>query len=182
MNNLSELYVNPRDCQLPPYSSLDMKSMGGVVDGDSVTTYEQGTDGNRFYGVLLVVDWDSPYGTVKAGRLWLLPGYVADDDPDYRPYTGQAYINGYRIGSLDPAAEAGHKQLVNQLSANRADFLGFSLVYPLGSSFDDSNCTYNSWTCNDRQDHCGNTLPDDWQQFVYDALAYSLLADGDGGA
>ncbi|MEM7482939.1 MAG: hypothetical protein AAF481_17325 [Acidobacteriota bacterium] len=179
MNNLSQLYINPRDCKLPPYSSLD-PSISGVVFDDAIRTYDQGADGNRFYGVMLVEPWDSPYGQIDPGAIWLLPGYIASDDPDYRPYTGQAYINRYRIGTLDPRVEAGHKQMVDQLSSNRADFLGFSLVYPLGSSFDDSNCTYNSWTCNDRQDHCGNTLPAEWQEVIYDALAYSLLPDSDG--
>ncbi|NUR24532.1 MAG: hypothetical protein HOV83_01530 [Catenulispora sp.] len=124
-------------------------------------------------GLMAVESWDADqfcYHTVRPGTIFLFPGaYVDGREPEWGGPDPKAFCNPHRPLFGTPSNPL-HAQMCHLLLRRRTSFIGFAVTFPL----DPRNVGYNSSTCNPYWFDGSRTLPADWQELVYDALARGL--------
>ena len=152
----------------PPWPSATSLTPDSYYDFISLAAGSNVANGYGAVGLMCVVGFSSVcYGTVKPGTIFLFPGTY---DPDAATYVGTPHLDGTPEAPFNAASGVPlHAQMCALLGQSSTNFIGFAANYPA----DPATMGYTSQTCNVFW-FGTRTLPPDWQEFVYDALAEAV--------
>ena len=147
------------------------------IPGDSIQNYywlEDGLNADNYglTALMAMVGFDSEcYGQVDAGTVFLFPGSLTDESPDFAG--GNPSINcaqEYPLVRRDQSP-ALHMQLCKILGQPPETFIGFAVRFPYdgfeGVGYNSTTCNYNWFDA--------RTIPEDYDGYNWQQLIYSTL-------
>lgn len=168
----SRRIIEPAPEVPPPWPGKTRVAADGIANYATLGYGDNCASGYAATGIMSVLTWNNRcYGDVPTGTVFLLPGIVSDDPPNY---DGRLFLSCLACSPMVGNARslALQAQLCALLRQPTQNFIGFAVKYP----FNELNVSYDGGPCN-KYWFGTQTLPADWQLLVFNTLQTALAPE-----